>query len=136
MDGRKSKWLNMTPEQKAERISKMQQGRKNKVKRIDDLPHNEKLERVEFNNGKILIRKRGRPSKQTIQDTKEVNIDPSKIIQYEGKQYIKIERNEIIKVGAIQRFKDFRYLPLKNESTIGRYPCNFSDERNFYNPIN
>lgn len=134
-DKAKSRWANMTPEQKAERIAKMQAGRL-KIK-----------ESGEFNNivesivgqikeiVEVSKKKRGRPSKQNV-DPVVPNIDLSKIIQYEGKQYIKVERNEVIKLGAIQKFKDFRYMPLKNESSIGCYPCNFSDERNFFNPIN
>ena len=55
-----------------------------------------------------------------------------------GKQYKKLKRNEIIKEGAMQSWCHGELQPITNSDgkTIGGTPSNFSDERDFYNPIN
>jgi len=54
-----------------------------------------------------------------------------------GKKYRKLMRNEIIKKGAMQSWCYGELQPIKNSDgrTIGDTPSSFSNERNFYNPI-
>jgi len=54
-----------------------------------------------------------------------------------GKKFKKIQRNEIIKEGAMQSWDDGELQPIKNSDgkTIGDTPSSFSDEKDFYNPI-
>lgn len=53
-----------------------------------------------------------------------------------GKKYRKIGRNEIIETGAMQSWCNGELQLIMNDETIGDMPSNFSDERDFYNPIN
>jgi len=54
-----------------------------------------------------------------------------------GKSYRKLKRNEIIKEGAMQSWCYGELQPIMNinDETIGDTPSSFSDERDFYNPI-
>lgn len=54
-----------------------------------------------------------------------------------GKKYHKLERDEIIKEGAMQAWALGELQPIKNTDgqTIGSTPSDFSPERDFYNPI-
>ena len=54
-----------------------------------------------------------------------------------GIKYLKLERNEIIKEGAMQSWCDNELYPILNAdgSTVGDIPAHFSDERDFYNPV-
>ncbi len=54
-----------------------------------------------------------------------------------GKKFKKINRDEIIKEGAMQSWEDGELQPLGNGDgkTIGDIPSSFSNERDFYNPI-
>lgn len=64
--------------------------------------------------------------------------DPNKPIYIRfGKKYKKLERDEIIKEGAMQSWCHDELNPITNADgkTIGSTPSQFSDERDFYNPI-
>lgn len=54
-----------------------------------------------------------------------------------GKKYRKLRRDEIIKKGAMHSFCGGELRPITNSDgqTIGGTPSKFSDEREFYNPI-
>lgn len=52
-----------------------------------------------------------------------------------GKRYCKLERNEIIKEGAMHSFCGGELNPISGGDTIGDTPSSFSDEREFYNLI-
>ncbi len=52
-----------------------------------------------------------------------------------GNPYRKLKRDEIIKEGAMQSWCFGELEPIKGTDTIGDIPANFSDERDFYNPI-
>jgi len=52
-----------------------------------------------------------------------------------GKQYQKLERDEIIKPGAMQSLYAGDLFPIMHQETIGQTPADFSDKRDFYNPI-
>ncbi len=54
-----------------------------------------------------------------------------------GKKFYKLERNEIIKEGAMMSWCNGELIPITNGDgkTIGRPPSEFSDERDFYNPF-
>ena len=54
-----------------------------------------------------------------------------------GKPYRKLKRNEIIEKGAMHSFCGGELMPITNSDgqTIGSTPSEFSDEREFYNPI-
>jgi hypothetical protein len=64
-------------------------------------------------------------------------MDKSIIYKRFGKQYIKLKRNEVIKEGAVQSWCDGDLQPImhSDNETIGDIPSNFSDSRDFYNPI-
>ncbi len=59
------------------------------------------------------------------------------IYQRFGKKYRKIDRDEVIKAGAMQSWHGGELSPIMNSDskTIGNRPSNFSDEREFYNPL-
>lgn len=52
-----------------------------------------------------------------------------------GKKYKKIKRDEVIKEGAMHNYCFGELMPLVNNDTIGQTPADFSDEREFFNPI-
>lgn len=54
-----------------------------------------------------------------------------------GNKYRKLKRNEVIEKGAMQSWCLGELQPIKNSDgeTIGDYPFNFSNERDFYNLI-
>ena len=57
------------------------------------------------------------------------------IIEYEGKKYYKLKRDEKIEKGALhQHYYGKKYSPIKHEKTIGKKPSDFM-QRNFYNPL-
>lgn len=55
----------------------------------------------------------------------------------DGKKYKKLKRNEIIKEGAMQSWLHGELIPIKNTdgTTVGGTPSQFSNKRDFYNPI-
>jgi len=54
----------------------------------------------------------------------------------EGKRYVKIQRNEVIRQGAMHSWCNGELIPLANpQETIGQTPNDFSPERDFYNPV-
>jgi len=53
-----------------------------------------------------------------------------------GKPYRKIKRDEVIEIGAMHSYCFGELMPIKNPETVGMTPTDFSDERDFYNPIN
>jgi len=59
------------------------------------------------------------------------------IYQRHGKHYMKIGRTEVIEEGAMQSWCHGELQPIMNTDgeTIGSTPEDFSDERDFYNPI-
>jgi len=57
------------------------------------------------------------------------------IYYYKGKQYLKVPRNGIIKEGACQSYLSGSLYPIMHTDTVGQSPKDFSDKRNFYNPI-
>lgn len=62
---------------------------------------------------------------------------PKEIIYYRyGKPYRKLNRNEIIRKGAMQSFCLGELQPIAHPETIGQTPNDFSRERDFFNPIN
>jgi hypothetical protein len=52
-----------------------------------------------------------------------------------GKKYRKIARDEKIAKGAMMTLADGELNPIMHEGTIGQLPSSFSEERNFFNPI-
>lgn len=54
-----------------------------------------------------------------------------------GKKYRKLGRDEVIEEGAMQSMCNGELFPILNAegSTVGNIPASFSDERDFYNPI-
>lgn len=59
------------------------------------------------------------------------------IIYYRfGKKYRKIGRDEIISEGAMHCWCGGELMPIMNKDTIGDRPSSFSEEREFFNPIN
>ena len=54
-----------------------------------------------------------------------------------GKKYRKLDREEFIKPGAMYSWNNSKLMPITNFSreTIGNTPSDFSDERDFYNPV-
>ena len=52
-----------------------------------------------------------------------------------GKKYRKLKRDEIIKKGAMQAWLGGELMPVISPETIGDTPSSFSDEREFYNPV-
>ena len=57
------------------------------------------------------------------------------VYQRFGKKYRKIDRNETIAPGAMQSWCLGELEPIIGADIIGDKPSNFSDERDFYNPI-
>lgn len=57
------------------------------------------------------------------------------IYQRFGKKYKKLQRNEIIKEGAMQSWANGKLQPIMNTDgqTIGGTPSDFSEKRDFYN---
>jgi len=53
-----------------------------------------------------------------------------------GRKYRKLERNEVIKEGAMHSWCGGELSPIMNDGTVGQTPNDFSNERDFYNPIN
>ncbi|HEA19391.1 hypothetical protein LCGC14_3118340 [marine sediment metagenome] len=59
-----------------------------------------------------------------------------RIVYYRfGKKFYKVKRNEIIKKGAMHAFCEGELKPIRGFGTVGNTPSNFSDERDFYNPL-
>lgn len=57
------------------------------------------------------------------------------IIEYEGKKYYKLKRDEKIEKGALhQHYYGKRCNLIKHEKTIGKKPSDFM-QRRFYNPL-
>jgi hypothetical protein len=57
------------------------------------------------------------------------------IIEYEGRRYYKLNKDEMIQQNALHRhYYGKRYNPIKHKKTIGMKPSDFI-ERNFYNPL-
>jgi len=52
-----------------------------------------------------------------------------------GNRYRKINRDEVIEAGALHSYCGGELHPILNAETIGDIPANFSDEREFYNPL-
>lgn len=52
-----------------------------------------------------------------------------------GKPYRKLKRHEIIKEGAMHSWCNGELHEIMGTDTIGQTPSQFSDERDFYNPI-
>ena len=52
-----------------------------------------------------------------------------------GKKFRKIGRDEVIEEGAMHSIMDGELHSVKFPETIGETPSDFSDDRNFYNPI-
>jgi hypothetical protein len=52
-----------------------------------------------------------------------------------GKPYLKVKRDEVIKEGAMHSWCGGELRTVKSPETIGQTPNDFSDEREFYNPI-
>ena len=52
-----------------------------------------------------------------------------------GKKYRKIGRDEVIKEGAMHCYCYGELMPIVNDESIGDTPFSFSDERDFFNPI-
>lgn len=52
-----------------------------------------------------------------------------------GKQYHKLDRNEIIKKDAVYSFCNFELRPILNPDIVGHTPSEFDDEEDFYNLI-
>lgn len=52
-----------------------------------------------------------------------------------GQKYRKLKRDEVIKKGAMHCWCHGELQPIMNDETIGDIPANFSDERDFFNPI-
>lgn len=52
-----------------------------------------------------------------------------------GKRYRKIRRDEKIEEGAMHSYCGCELKPIMGIGTVGDIPANFSDEREFYNPI-
>lgn len=52
-----------------------------------------------------------------------------------GKKFRKIGRSETILEGAMHSWCGGELMPIIDPSTVGDKPENFSDEREFYNPI-
>ena len=54
-----------------------------------------------------------------------------------GKHYVKVSRYGVIKEGAMQSWCGGELKPITNSDgeTVGSTPADFSDEREFYNPI-
>ena len=58
------------------------------------------------------------------------------IIYYRnGQQYRKLKRDEVIKEGAMQSWCNGELHAITGFDTVGDTPSCFSDERDFYNPI-
>lgn len=57
------------------------------------------------------------------------------IYYHKGKQYLKVPRDGIIKEGAVHSYGGGELHPIVHEDTVGQSPKDFSDEREFYNPI-
>jgi len=53
-----------------------------------------------------------------------------------GNKYSKLERHEIIKTGAMYSYCGSELTEIRNNDIIGDIPASFSDERDFYNPVN
>ena len=73
--------------------------------------------------------------KISVEMTVQVVLRKDQVYWRFGKKYKKISRNEIIKEGAMHSFCDGELFPVINSDTIGDIPSNFSDERDFYNPV-
>jgi hypothetical protein len=58
------------------------------------------------------------------------------IYQKDGKQFVKIARNEKIRSGAMHSWCGGELQPIMHDETIGQTPDDFSDEREFFNPWN
>ena len=54
-----------------------------------------------------------------------------------GKHYVKLSRHGIIKEGAMQSWCGGELKPIAKSGgeTVGSTPADFSDEREFYNPV-
>lgn len=52
-----------------------------------------------------------------------------------GREYRKLDRDEIIEEGAMHSYCDGELQPMQNPGTVGDVPGSFSYERDFYNPI-
>jgi hypothetical protein len=57
------------------------------------------------------------------------------IRQHDGKQYKRLQRDEVIEHGAMHSVEGGMLHPVLNEETIGMKPEDFSDERDFWNLI-
>lgn len=68
---------------------------------------------------------------ETLGDLLRANI----IYSIDGKKYRKVGRQEIIEEGAMQSWGGSELRPILNPFSIGDVPANFSDGREFYNPI-
>ena len=57
------------------------------------------------------------------------------IIEYEGRRYYKLNRDEMIQENALHRsFYGKTFNLIKHKHTVGKKPSDFI-ERNFYNPL-
>ena len=61
---------------------------------------------------------------------------PVQVYHRLGREYRKLRRDEVIEIGAMHSWCNGELNPILNEKTIGMTPNDFSDEREFYNPIN
>lgn len=52
-----------------------------------------------------------------------------------GNKYKKLKRDEVIKRGAMHSYCGGELMPIINDETVGQTPSDFSDEREFYNPM-
>jgi len=52
-----------------------------------------------------------------------------------GKPYKKLQRHEIIREGAMQSWCNGELNSIMEDDIVGQTPNQFSDERDFYNPV-
>jgi len=57
------------------------------------------------------------------------------IYLFEGRKYRKLRRDEKIAAGAIHSFAGAPLHPICSKETIGQTPNNFSEKRDFFNPV-
>ena len=74
-----------------------------------------------------------------IRRKKKVPLEPvnqqRELIEFEGKRYYKLERDETIKKSALHKhFHGKRFNRIKQKHTVGKKPEDFTD-RYFYNPL-
>ena len=53
----------------------------------------------------------------------------------DGNAYRKLKRNEVIAEGAMQSYCNGELNPCLGIHTVGDMPSSFSDDRDFYNPV-